>query len=366
MRVPYEWLCELSGLSAPVDEVAGRLTDAGFEVAEIHRAGEHWDRVVVGEVVRIDPHPNADRLNLPTVTTGAAEIQVVCGAWNFAAGDRIAFAHEGARLWDAYSDEPRLKELKPTKIRGVVSRGMLCSNRELGLSDDHEGILILEPDAPVGRPLTEVLGDEVIEFELKANRPDALSVLGIAREAAALFGTEVQSPIPNARVSDGKPWPSVHLEIDDPALCARYSAAFVRDVEVAESPAWLRKRLELAGMRPINTIVDVTNYVMLETGQPLHAFDWDTVRSGMIGVRTAKSGERAGDAGRPGPRADRRDALHRGRRGPGGAGGCDGRAGNRGHRRHVHGALGIGNLRPRKRSPHGAPAGAAQRGLAPV
>jgi len=292
MRVPYGWLCELSGLDAPVDEVARRLTDAGFEVAEIHRAGEHWDRVVVGEVVRIDPHPNADRLNLPTVTTGADEIQVVCGAWNFAAGDKIAFAHEGARLWDAYSDEPRLKELNPTKIRGVVSRGMLCSNRELGLSDDHEGILILEPDAPVGRPLTEVLGDEVIEFELKANRPDALSVLGIAREAAALFGTDVQSPIPDGRASDGEPWPSVQLEIDDPALCARYSAAFVRDVQVAESPAWLRKRLELAGMRPINTIVDVTNYVMLETGQPLHAFDWDTVRGGMIGVRTARPGER--------------------------------------------------------------------------
>lgn len=292
MRVPYEWLCELSGVGAPVDEVARRLTNAGFEVAEIHRAGEHWDRVVVGEVVRIDPHPNADRLNLPTVTTGDSEIQVVCGAWNFAVGDKIAFAHEGARLWDAYSDEPRLKELKPTKIRGVASRGMLCSNRELGLSDDHEGILILEPDAPVGRPLTEVLGDEVIEFELKANRPDALSVLGIAREAAALFGTEVLSPIPDARASDGESWPSVTLHIDDPGLCARYSAAFVGDVQVAESPAWLRKRLELAGMRPINTIVDVTNYVMLETGQPLHAFDWDTIRGGLIGVRTASSGER--------------------------------------------------------------------------
>ena len=292
MRVPFEWLCELASVSAPVDEVARRLTDAGFEVAEIHRAGEHWDRVVVGEVVRIDPHPNADRLNLPTVTTGDAELQVVCGAWNFAVGDKIAFAPEGARLWDAYSAEPRLKELTPTKIRGVVSRGMLCSNRELGLSDDHEGILILDADAPVGRPLTEVLGDEVIEFELKANRPDALSVLGIAREAAALFGTQVRSPIPEARATDGGPWPSVDLYIDDPALCARYSAAFVRDVQVSESPAWLRKRLELAGMRPISTIVDVTNYVMLETGQPLHAFDWDTIRGGVIGVRTARSGER--------------------------------------------------------------------------
>ena len=201
MRVPIEWLRELAGIEASADDVAQRLTNAGFEVGAIHRAGEHWDRVVVGEVVRIDPHPNADRLNLPTVNTGSEEVQVVCGAWNFKVGDRIAFAPTGARLWDPYADEPVLKELKPTRIRGVVSRGMLCSTKELGISDDHEGILILDPDAPLGRPLAEALGGEVLEFELKANRPDALSVLGIAREAAALYGTQVRSPIPDARAS---------------------------------------------------------------------------------------------------------------------------------------------------------------------
>ena len=142
--------------------MATRLTNAGFEVGAIHRAGEHWDRIVVGEVVRIDPHPNADRLNLPTVNTGSDEVQVVCGAWNFEAGDRIAFAPAGARLWDPYADEPVLKELKPTRIRGVVSRGMLCSTKELGISDDHEGILVLDPDAPLGRPLAEALGGEVL------------------------------------------------------------------------------------------------------------------------------------------------------------------------------------------------------------
>ena len=171
MRVPFEWLCELTGIEASVDEVAHRLTNAGFEAGAIHRAGEHWDRIVVGEVVRIDPHPNADRLNLPTVNTGSEEIQVVCGAWNFEVGDRIALAPAGARLWDPYADEPVLKELKPTRIRGVVSRGMLCSTKELGISDDHEGILVLDSDAPLGRPLAEALGGEVLEFELKANRP---------------------------------------------------------------------------------------------------------------------------------------------------------------------------------------------------
>ncbi len=292
MRVPFEWLGELTGIEASVDDVATRLTNAGFEVGAIHRAGENWDRIVVGEVVRIDPHPNADRLNLPTVNTGSEEIQVVCGAWNFEAGDRIAFAPAGARLWDPYADEPVLKELKPTRIRGVVSRGMLCSTKELGISDDHEGILVLDPDAPLGRPLAEALGGEVLEFELKANRPDALSVLGIAREAAALYGTEVRSPIPDARSSDDGSSQPVELAIDDPALCARYSAALVHDVKVGESPAWIRDRLEQAGVRPISTIVDATNYVMLELGQPLHAFDWDTVRGGFIGVRTPRPGER--------------------------------------------------------------------------
>ena len=292
MRVPFEWLCELTGIEASVDDVAIRLTNAGFEVGAIHRAGEHWDRIVVGEVARIDPHPNADRLNLPTVNTGSEEIQVVCGAWNFEVGDRIAFAPAGARLWDPYADEPVLKELKPTRIRGVVSRGMLCSTKELGISDDHEGILVLDPDAPLGRPLAEALGGEVLEFELKANRPDALSVLGIAREAAALYGTQVRSPIPEDRAGEDGPSQPVQLQIDDPSLCARYSAALVHDVKVGESPAWIRDRLEQAGVRPISTIVDATNYVMLELGQPLHAFDWDTVRGGFIGVRTPRPGER--------------------------------------------------------------------------
>ena len=350
MRVPFEWLCELASVSAPVDEVARRLTDAGFEVAEIHRAGEHWDRVVVGEVVRIDPHPNADRLNLPTVATGDTELQVVCGAWNFAVGDKIAFAHEGARLWDAYSAEPRLKELQPTKIRGVVSRGMLCSNRELGLSDDHEGILILDADAPVGRPLTEVLGDEVIEFELKANRPDALSVLGIAREAAALFGT--QDPLADSRSPRDR-----------------------RGAVALGGPVHRRSgalRALLGSLRPRRPGVRVAGLASQAAGAGGDAADQhdrgrDELRDAGDGPAAARIrlGHRprrchrrpngqvrraADDAGRPGPRVDRRDALHRGRRGSGGAGRRDGWLGHRGHRCHLDRAAGIGDVRSREAS----------------
>ena len=292
MRVPFEWLCELAGIDASVDEVAQRLTNAGLEVETIHRTGAHWCHIVVGKVDRIDPHPNADRLSLPTITTGDIQVQVVCGASNFKVGDKIAFANEGALLYDPRNPTPELKELKTTTIRGVPSRGMLCSALELGLSEDHDGIVVLDQDAPIGRPLAEVLGDEVVEFELKANRPDVLSMVGIAREAAALYESQYRPPtipVPKDSLSASL---SVNLDIPDPDLCPRYSAAFVVDVEVTESPAWLRKRLDLAGLRPINTIVDVTNYVMLELGQPLHAFDWDTLRGGLIGVRKAKAGER--------------------------------------------------------------------------
>ena len=292
MRVPVEWLRSIASVAVSTDELAERLTDAGFEVETIHRAGEHWDSIVVGQVVKIDPHPNADRLNLPTVDFGSDRLQVVCGAWNFGVGDKIAFAPAGAALVDPYADEPILKELKPARIRGVESRGMLCSPKELGLDDSHEGILILDADAPVGAPLRSVLGDDVIEFELKANRPDALSVIGIAREVAALLDAPLTLPGPASDDAGAALDLSVEIEIEDPDLCPRYSAAFVADVTVADSPAWLRRRLELAGMRPINNIVDATNYVMLEFGQPMHAFDWDTLRGGRIVVRLPRPGER--------------------------------------------------------------------------
>lgn len=292
MRVPFEWLREFASINAQVDDVASRLTDAGFEVETIHRPGAHWHQIFVAEVIRIDRHPNADRLNLPTVSTGDEEIQVVCGASNFKVGDKIALARPGAILRDSHTNESVVTEVKAAKIRGVVSPGMLCSARELGLSSDHDGILILDTETPIGQPLAEVIGDEVIEFELKANRADALSVLGIAREAAALYDTELRSPIPITTVRKDTVEVSLSVQIEDPALCSRYSVAYLTDIKVTDSPEWLKKRLELAGTRPINTIVDVTNYVMLELGLPLHAFDRDTLNGTSLGVRTARPGER--------------------------------------------------------------------------
>ena len=291
MLVPVEWLRSLVPTRAPTGEIAERLTDAGFEVETIHRTGDDWGEIVVAEVIAINAHPNADRLNLPTVRFGDNKLQVVCGAWNFKVGDKVALAKAGAVLWDPYATEPTRKKIKPTKVRGVLSAGMLCSPRELGLSVSHEGIMTLAPDALSGTPLAELLGDEVIEFELKANRPDALSVLGIAREVAALFNAPLLTPVGSGRLPRVDLGLHVDIEIDDAELCPRYSAAFVTDVRVIESPSWMRHRLELAGMRPINSIVDATNYVMFELGQPMHAFDWSKIHGGRITVRCAQPGE---------------------------------------------------------------------------
>src|SRR5262245_26112462 len=192
MRVPLKWLREYVDLVVPVKEIARRLTMAGLEVTGIEKAGSDWENVVVGEVMEVRPHPDADRLRLVTVNDGASRYEVVCGASNVARGQRIAYASLGATLIDAGSGEP--KKLKKAKIRGVVSEGMVCSERELGLSDEHEGILVLAADATVGRPLSEILGDTVLVIDMKPNRADGLSVLGVARDVAALTGTSVREP----------------------------------------------------------------------------------------------------------------------------------------------------------------------------
>ncbi|MCH8283356.1 MAG: phenylalanine--tRNA ligase subunit beta, partial [Chloroflexi bacterium] len=233
--------------------------------------------------------PNADRLRLATVDTGEGKETVVCGAPNVAAGQKIAFAGLGARLIDAHSGES--SALKAAKIRGVESRGMVCSERELGISDEHEGILVLPDEATVGAPLSDVLGDVVFEFSVTPNRPDCLSVLGIAREVGALTGREVREPALDYPEAGERVERLARVEIRDPDLCPRYIATVVTGVTVGPSPRWMQDRLNAAGMRPINNIVDVTNYVMLEYGQPLHAFDLDTLSERRIVVRRAGDGE---------------------------------------------------------------------------
>lgn len=293
MLVPIRWLRDYVEIDASAQELAARLNDSGVEIASVSTIGAHWepDKIVVGQIISIDPHPNADRLTLPTVDTGGAEVQIVTGASNIQAGDKVPFAMEGASLVDPRKNDGSLMKLRAASIRGIASRGMVCSPLELGLSDDHEGILILPEDAPVGVPLIDFMGGDVIELDMKPNRADCLAMLGVAWQAAALYGRSITEPDTGRERNDRSVLPDLKIEIEDPDLCARYSAAYMYDVAVGESPVWLRTRLEQAGVRPINNIVDITNFVMLEMGQPLHAFDWAKLEGNFIGVRSARAGE---------------------------------------------------------------------------
>lgn len=291
MQVPLSWLKDYVDITFPIPELAERLTLAGLEVGAIESIGLPgaelpWDpeKITVGEIVEVKPHPNADRLVLVVVDYGGPEYETaVTGAPNLfpymgQAGLRlkVAFATEGARLYDGYAEEKKLLKLKKTRIRGVPSRAMVCSEKELGLGEDHSGIIILPDDAPPpGTPLADYLGDMVFDLDLTPNLARCFSMVGVAREVSALTGAELR--LPNTfMVAEGEPVDDqVKIVIKDPDLCNRYSATIIRNVTIAPSPFWMQRRLTMAGMRPINNIVDITNYVMLELGQPLHAFDYD-------------------------------------------------------------------------------------------
>jgi phenylalanyl-tRNA synthetase beta chain len=290
MRVPLSWLAEYVDLTLPPVELAQRLTMAGVETTYEPGASAGWDHVLVGHVLGIEPHPNADRLRLATVDTGGESETVVCGATNLEVGQRIAFAQIGANLLNGHTGEPM--ELVAAKIRGVVSKGMICSNRELGLPEEDEGILALHQDAPIGTPLAEYMPSEVLDIEITANRGDCLSLLGIAHEVAAFTGQTVREPSSIYTQGERPVDQSVTVRIEDPDLCYRYTAAVVRGVKIGPSPRWLQQRLEQAGQRSVNNVVDVTNFVMLEYGQPLHAFDLATITNSTIVVRPATDGER--------------------------------------------------------------------------
>jgi phenylalanyl-tRNA synthetase beta chain len=292
VRVSLKWLADYVDVTLPPKELAHKLTMAGLEVEQIERFGGDWgDLITVGEVLSVEPHPNADRLRLATVEYGAGEpLTVICGAPNVAAGQKVAFARTGASLIDGKTGKPSL--LKPATIRGVESTGMVCSERELGLSEEHEGILVLPERAPVGEPLAQYLGDTILHIDLKPNRPDGLAMVGVAREVAALTGANLREPEHTYEESDELASERASVEIADPDLCSRYVGAVIVDVKIGESPRWMQERLLAAGMRPINNIVDITNYVMLELGQPLHAFDLANVHGSKIIVRRARAGER--------------------------------------------------------------------------
>lgn len=292
MLIPISWLRQYVPIELPPRELAHRLTMAGLEIDDVREVGAEWGRnnVVVGHVVELAPHPNADRLRVPTIDLGDGETAtVVCGGPNLANGQKIAFARVGAMLYNTKSG--KAQPLKRTKIRGVESAGMVCSEVELGIGVDQEGILVLPPDAPVGADLVDYLGDAVLDASVTPNRPDCLSMLGVAHEVAALTGASVVEPDSTYPEEGGPIDDDARVEIDDPSLCSRYTASLVRGVRIGPSPQWLQDALESAGMRSINNVVDVTNYVMLEYGQPLHAFDFETVCDSRVIVRAARQGE---------------------------------------------------------------------------
>jgi len=288
MKASLNWLKDYVEVALSPSEVARRLTMAGFEAKTLVAIGG-WEKVVIGQITAVNPHPNADRLHLATVNLGTEEQTVVCGAPNLKVGDKVAFAHVGAELIDPHSGETA--RLKLAKIRGVVSSGMVCSEKELGISDSHEGIMVLPDEAPIGMELKDFLGDTVLDLEITPNRPDCLSIIGLAREVAALTGNTLKLSQTSYDETASPVEEQVSVEIVAPDLCPRYMASLIRGVEIAPSPQWMQERLLACGMRPINNIVDITNYVMLEYGQPLHAFDFEKIRGGKIIVRRAGKGE---------------------------------------------------------------------------
>ena len=289
MKVPLSWLRQYVNVDIPPSELAHRLTMAGVEVGEVEEIGG-WSEVYVGSVTAVRPHPNADRLRLCTVTTGSDEMEVVCGAPNVAAGQKICFARVGAYLYNAHSE--RYETLAAARIRGVESQGMICSELELGLGTDHTGIIVLPDDAPLGEPLSDYLGDTILDLELTPNRLDCLSMLGVAHEVAALTGGTVAEPEVTYEESGLPVGERVGISIADSDLCHRYTATVIDGVRIGPSPQWLQERLTRAGLRPISNVVDVTNFVMLEYNQPLHAFDLGAVKDNTVIVRRARPGER--------------------------------------------------------------------------
>ncbi len=290
MRVSLRWLREYVDIDLSAKALAHRLTMAGLGVDRVEQTGGDWEGISVALVVKVEQHPNADRLKLATVDLGGERMTVVCGAPNVAEGQKVAFGRVGAHIINPQTREA--VELTPAKIRGVESAGMVLSERELGISDEHIGILELDADAPVGVPLQEYMGDTIFDIAVTPNRGDCLSMIGIAREVAALTGKTVRYPDGTYDEAGGPIGERVNVAVADEDLCSRYVATLIEDVKLGPSPPWMQERLIAAGMRPISNIVDITNYVMMELGQPLHAFDFNLIRGGKIIVRRAQANEK--------------------------------------------------------------------------
>ena len=287
MKIPYNWLKEYIDIELSLEEIAERLTMAGLEVADIKTTADKFKNVIVGEIKQIEKHPDADRLTICKVDTSKEILDIVCGAKNIKIGDRVPLALIGAKL-------PTGMHIKKTKIRGVISYGMLCSKKELGIGDEHQGIMILSKDTQLGESLENVLNlnEPVLDIEVTANRGDCLSVIGIAREIGALTNKQVKYPQALKECSTNKEIEKlIDVSIKNTSLCPRYAGRIIHNVKIVPSPSWLAKRLEAVGIRSINNIVDITNYVLMETGQPLHAFDYKKISGKKITIREAEQNE---------------------------------------------------------------------------
>src|SRR5436305_11722578 len=281
MLISLNWLKDYVDIPVDVSTLAERLTLAGNEVDGIHEQDVNFEGVVVAEVKSLRPLPGSTKNQIASVTTGSAVVDVVTGAWNLGVGDRVPYAVPGSRLND--------RRIETKSFLGVASAGMLCSAIELGLGEDAAGILILDQGATLGQDLRQLYPrDTILALEIKSNRPDLLCHLGIAREVGAIFNLSLKEPkIPKARTKDA---PEL-VRIEAPDGCRRFVGRLITGVTVTGSPPWMQARLRAVGVRPISNVVDITNYVMLEAGQPMHAFDYQRLKDGRIVVRRARDGE---------------------------------------------------------------------------
>ncbi|MBN2017138.1 MAG: phenylalanine--tRNA ligase subunit beta [Candidatus Cloacimonetes bacterium] len=286
MKISYNWLKELVPTQLQIDEFCEKLTMFGLEVEEVTQPAKDLDNIVVGKVLTVEKHPNADKLHLCSVEVGKDDpLSIICGAPNVVEGILVPVAMIGAKLGDF--------EIKKAKLRGVESYGMICSERELGISDDHSGIMVITQDIEPGTAFADAMGlnDHIIEVEVTPNRPDLLGMIGVAREVSVMLDTEYAHPEITFEESNHQAEEEILVIIEDSKKCPRYCARVIRGITVQPSPMWMQKKLIAAGLRPINNIVDVTNYVLLEYGHPLHAFDYSKISDNTIVVRTAKDKE---------------------------------------------------------------------------
>ena len=301
MKIPISWIKDYIKFDVPANDIADLLTMAGTEVSNIQKIGTDWDKnkLKVGQILNIEKHPNADRLSLVEVLiSNSQKINVVCGANNIEVGQKIAFAESGSELYS-----PRDKKtivLKKSNIRGIESNGMICSPLELKYSEDHEGILVLDKNEKIGSSLYSVIGDEILDFDITPNRPDCLSVIGITREIIAILNTHKFDYKINEKylylntLNNFQSKKSKNIDVQNLNFekCLRYSGSEISSIVVENSPFWIKDRLIKSGLRPINNIVDVTNYVMMELGQPLHAFDLSKIKTKKIEVKSSKNKEK--------------------------------------------------------------------------